>query len=69
MPNVTEKEWTLAMYKTHKNLSIRPEPEVAARIVYLNFVHRRPKASVVKECLESGLGALWKRTKLQAKKM
>jgi hypothetical protein len=69
MPSINEEQWTLAMYKTYKNTSIRPTPEMAAKLVYLKLIHHRPKANVVKECIEDGLVNLWNRTIRDARKM
>jgi len=48
-----------AMRKTVNNLSLRPDFEVAAKVVYLDMVKRVPKAATAKMCIDRAIDGVW----------
>jgi hypothetical protein len=50
--DVDEEVFADALRKTYKNLTLRPEAEHAAWLVYLDLVQHVPKATFAKLCLE-----------------
>jgi hypothetical protein len=62
MPGITPQKFEEEMRKTLKNITIRPDPEMAARLVYLDLCVGMPKATAVKRCLDEAFDNLWRRT-------
>jgi hypothetical protein len=62
MPGVTPEKFEDEMRKTLKNITIRPEAEMAAKLVYLDLCVGMPKATAVKRCLDKAFDDLWRQT-------
>lgn len=55
---ISDDELTEVVWKTLKNVSIRPTTQQARSLIYLKLKMLAPMASVVKTCLDRGLRSL-----------